>query len=43
MKITCDSVDSHVKINAKTIGTMGDARQIIHYTIARPGRRLMGE
>jgi hypothetical protein len=40
MKITCDL---HVKINVKTIETMGNARQIIHYTIARSGRCLMGE
>ena len=40
MKITCGS---HVKIHVKTIRIIENARQIIHYTIARPGRRLMGE
>ena len=40
MKITCNS---HVKIGVKRIRTMGNARQIIHYTIARPGRCLTRE
>ncbi len=40
MKITCDS---HVKIDVKTIGTMKNARQIIHCTIVIPGRCLMEE
>ena len=33
--------DSHVRINVKTIETMGNARQIIRRTIARPGMCLM--
>jgi hypothetical protein len=33
MKITCGFT-----CETKTIGTMGNARQIIRYTIARPGR-----
>jgi hypothetical protein len=40
MKITCIS---HVKIGVKTIRTMGNAKQIVHYTITRPGRFLTRE
>jgi hypothetical protein len=30
-------------MNVKTMGTMGNATQLIHYTIARPSRCPMGE